>query len=603
MKRVSLNGLREGPWTGPAVIGAAAVAMLAWSWRRWPDVVIDFGRQLYVAWRLSEGQTLYRDVAYFKGPLSAYWNAFWFRVLGVGITTLVVVNLMVLACVTWLLYRLLCVISDRIAASLACLTFVLMFGFGQFEAINSYNFVCPYSHEATHGVALALAAIYCLYRYQLRRQIVFLATTGLAVGLVFLTDGPLFFAALIATLAGVGLTLWAERPTRQRSALLCGTFFGSAILPPLVAYDLLAQAMPPHDALVGMLGSLPWTFKKEFASLELYKWGIGVSDIRASLRTILLWTLLYAALFVPPLALGFLMRQRNRLRLWVMAGLFALVTSLLVWKRNDHAWKDMARPLPLLLGMLAVGSFSLLLRQPREMHAQCRSVIRFAIVVLALALLSKMILNTRIWDYGFAWAMPATLVAVVTGCSWAPAWLRKRGWDAGPFRAVALALWCVTLIVHLGRVNSFFRQENVLVGRGVDAFWADGRGLVVNLALNQIAERLPPQETLAVFPEGAMLNYLSRRVNPTPFAVFLPTEQMIYGEQAVLSSLREHPPDHITLVREDTSEQGRFFGRDYGQQVFSWIVANYRDVALIHLPPPQDQQFSILMLERNDHRK
>ena len=55
-----------------ALLVLLALAMLWWTWGRWPDVLVDFGRELYVPWRLASGDVLYRDVAYLNGPLSAY---------------------------------------------------------------------------------------------------------------------------------------------------------------------------------------------------------------------------------------------------------------------------------------------------------------------------------------------------------------------------------------------------------------------------------------------------------------------------------------------------------------------------------------------------
>jgi len=72
---------------------ASAVYMLALSWRRWPDPVIDAGHQLYTAWRLSEGALLYRDVGCLYGPLSSYLNALLFRLFGPGMMVLVWANL------------------------------------------------------------------------------------------------------------------------------------------------------------------------------------------------------------------------------------------------------------------------------------------------------------------------------------------------------------------------------------------------------------------------------------------------------------------------------------------------------------------------------
>ena len=76
-------------WIGPLLIVAAGVIMLAWSWGTWPDPLVDFGAQLYIPWRIAAGQSLYRDIAYFNGPLSQYLNAGLFALLGVGMRTLV----------------------------------------------------------------------------------------------------------------------------------------------------------------------------------------------------------------------------------------------------------------------------------------------------------------------------------------------------------------------------------------------------------------------------------------------------------------------------------------------------------------------------------
>ena len=57
---------------GPLILLAATIAMLWWTWFKWPDPVVDFGRELYTAWQISEGKVLYRDIAYFNGPLSPY---------------------------------------------------------------------------------------------------------------------------------------------------------------------------------------------------------------------------------------------------------------------------------------------------------------------------------------------------------------------------------------------------------------------------------------------------------------------------------------------------------------------------------------------------
>ena len=82
---------------GPGIIIMVGLTMLAMSWRKWPDPLVDFGRELYVPWQLSQGQVLYSDIAYFNGPLSPYFNALIFKTLGVGLMSLAWTNIAILA--------------------------------------------------------------------------------------------------------------------------------------------------------------------------------------------------------------------------------------------------------------------------------------------------------------------------------------------------------------------------------------------------------------------------------------------------------------------------------------------------------------------------
>src|SRR5438093_13785927 len=132
-----------GRWAGPLLVAAVAVTMLAATWSRWADPLVDFGRELYVPWQLVRGRVLYTDVAYLNGPLSPYLNALWFRLFGIGMRTLVICNLAILAAIVVLLYRLLEPMSDRLAATAAGLAFVTLFAFGHVTAVGNYNFVSP----------------------------------------------------------------------------------------------------------------------------------------------------------------------------------------------------------------------------------------------------------------------------------------------------------------------------------------------------------------------------------------------------------------------------------------------------------------------------
>src|SRR4051812_44070146 len=139
-------------YLGPAIITVVALIMLAWTWRGWPDPIVDFGRELYVPWQISKGAVLYSDIAYFNGPLSPHFNALVFKLLGPSVMSLVYSNLLWLTALIVMLYRLLVTVADRLAATTACLVFVTVFAFVQLVQVGNYNYVTPYSHEITHGL-------------------------------------------------------------------------------------------------------------------------------------------------------------------------------------------------------------------------------------------------------------------------------------------------------------------------------------------------------------------------------------------------------------------------------------------------------------------
>src|SRR5881392_3283113 len=81
---------------GLSIVALAMIAMLIFSWRCWCDPIADFGRELYVPWQLAHGKVLYRDIAYFNGPLSPCLNSILFRIFGASLMTLAWANIVIL---------------------------------------------------------------------------------------------------------------------------------------------------------------------------------------------------------------------------------------------------------------------------------------------------------------------------------------------------------------------------------------------------------------------------------------------------------------------------------------------------------------------------
>jgi hypothetical protein len=271
----------------------------------------------------------------------------------------------------------------------------------------------------------------------------------------------------------------------------------------------------------------------------------------------------------------------RRARELVLAAVLALGTACALWiVHTEVPWLGAALPLPLVA--LATGAGLL----ARAWRGGARERTGLALAALALALLSKMLLNARIAHYGFTLALPATLLTVALLTGWIPAWLTARGRSGLTFRAGAAAILGFTAAMHVAETGDWLGRKTETVGEGRDAFRADLRGRIVVEALRTIEQA--GVDTLVVLPEGVTLNYLARVRNPTPYINFMPPEMILFGEEVLLAALREARPDAVLVVHKDTTEYGfPFFGRDYGAAVMDWVREAYRPVGLLGDEPLQ----------------
>src|SRR5262245_44950402 len=271
-----VTGGRWAPsrWLGPLAIGIAFVGLARWSWGKWPDVLIDFGNQLYVPWRLAEGKVLYADIAHKEGPLSMYALALRLGVFGVSLRTLVWANLVLLAALCGLVYGLFSRACDRFTATLVCLVCLGVFAFSQYVGIANYNFVCPYTHEQTHGLLLAVVMLVAIERSLAGRRARWCALAGACLGLVALTKVELFVPTAAVAALGIALLVATAPPSGApvRASILA--FVAAALAPPALALALLRAQMPAHQALDALLQN--WRFLGENVfSNRFYQLGFG----------------------------------------------------------------------------------------------------------------------------------------------------------------------------------------------------------------------------------------------------------------------------------------------------------------------------------------
>ena len=571
----------------------ALAALASWSWRSWPDPLVDFGRELYGAWRVALGEVPGRDLAWLSGPLSVEWNGLLMRVFGVSAGTIFIANLGLLAAIVLLLHRRALQLGDRFGALLAIGFFLPVLAFGVYGGINNYTYAAPYAHELTHGLLLGLICLALLdswFRGGRRKGV---ALSGVVLGLCLLTKLEMFAATAGAVLVRLAAGGGGAERRRSTAALLLGA---GAALPPLIAWAAYARVLGASEAGGVVLGALTGFGHPELYAMPFYRAGLGLTDPASSIDRLVSWALAWTLLAAvsTTIALG----ARGALgRRAPIAPLGLVLGFLPLWLvRKEVHWFEAARPLPLAALTLFVLT---LIKRLRATQPEQRSELgaRLAWIAFAGLALAKMALNARLVHYGFVLAAPATVLVVLATSTWLPRWVDQRGGSGRLLRALMLGLWSATACAYFETSAEWNARKTSTLGAGADRLRVASRGQIAAQALAEIEGRITPDQTLLVLPEGIMLNYLARRASPTRFLNFMPPELVIFGQPTMLAALEASAPDLIAIVHKDTSEYGyRFFGRDYGQQLAAWVGARYEPVALFGEPPLVDRGFGITLL-------
>ena len=480
-------------------------------------VPLDEGAVVHVAERLAQGEVLYRDVATGVMPGVYYLLALLFKVFGSSITVGRVLQMLVLAGSTTLIY----VISRRFgrvgASTLAALVYfaVALFGY-------------RYPSYSSLAVLMILIGVYFFIRAldEIDRRRWF-ALGGVCLGLALLTKqnyGATVFAALFGT---VVLRAFVQRfpALREAGSITDGSstdgaaewsawigvvIFGTACVAPIVLavgafafagagdemlgytvesvfsttaasfympFPLLALNDPFHF-LDDRLNYFPSPLVAEVLGQGLHRESAGV-------------LIAVTYLTLPAILLAGAFRILNRLRRsaidWAELGLVLSAVALFtgVFPRSDFQHLMLVSSLPLIVGVMLTGS------PDGAAHKAGRrgSAVTFWLTRLAMA--------------GFAlFALAAALPPL------------------------------------LGLVVDFPEKQNTRVGRGrsgqlrVSAPQAEEiRGI-----LDYLEGETPEGAPILVIPEAPLYYFLADRPNPTPYPLVLPGS---FDEEAFVASLNK----------------------------------------------------------------
>jgi len=540
------------------VVGAATVVLFLASRGRWSEPLIDSGREWIVPDALARGELLYRDVVYWFGPFTPYFQAAFLKAFGSGMASLVIAGAVSAAAVLAVLFAVLRLVAGRRDAwpwsALAIPALVFM--------PNAGGALLGMGYRIWHAAGFTLAAAALASsprRTGPGRGALRAAAAGVCAGLAGLCRIEWGLAALAASVLAC-LVRPRDRRAGMRDAALAAAA-GLAVLAAGLGYFVWragwdAVVRDGHVLLTGLPAETR-NFLVHFSGVR--DWPRGLAEMAYSTA---MWSglALVVALLARPTAGG---------RRAVLA---ALVAALVVLAGSAAAGGA---------GSAVVYSAAPLVSLAALAAALLRRRGSGAAALAACGALGLVLSYRRIFHIGdsayvgppllFAFVSAAGLVRLVEGRVRAASARRRL---ASGLRGLVAALVVAAFAARIWQYRSI---EAVPIA-GTDGMLSSRQELTREIEELARAVRAGTRDGdgLVVFPEGEILNLLAERPNPIRHKLYLPGYLTDANEPAVLAELEAARPAAVVIWNRPVTEYDRsLFGADYGLKIRDWLRANY----------------------------
>jgi hypothetical protein len=541
------------PWLWLVTLFAGLAAI---SWQAWANPIADGGREMYVPWRLADGEMLYRDLFFVYGPVVPYWHAALFRTFGVHLNLLYASGLVVGAAtivVAFLLARL--VVTTGLALAAASLVAV-----GCVFHPSADNCVFPYSFNASYASLMNLLAGWLLLTSDGARR----------GGRPLLAATCVAFSALAKQEFGVGglaflviHAFWCLRTADPRTQRTLGWALAIALGLPALGYGFFAWQVGPYRLVTESL----WPHRMLSAMARFERYTVGSTfDLRLVGRLLVHASGILATMAVL-VAAAYAGERRTRGMgfLLMLAAAAGTLASPLGPGLLDFLYAGRAH-----LTNAVVLAFAAVLSWRRDRLRNVRWV-----VLLAFLQTWRSPLFGGVSVYS-AFVNPAALVVLI--------WLLAEGWASlasvrsrSAWQRAVLAV-CVTACAVTVTVKArVFRRIDHRVATERGALYVHPSvGPALEGLLRTVEARTAPADRVLLLPEDNAVHFLSGRRSVSRHYQIIPGILDADGERALIATADLERVRFATVSNRMTAEYGApFFGVDYCQEIGRWLRARF----------------------------
>ena len=518
-----------------------------WSWYKWPDLLVDFGHELYVPWRISEGAVLYKDLAHLYGPLSQIYHSIIFSVFLPSYSLIVLSNFSILVVALVFLFLILKRLGGEYPAHLSLWFFISIFCFSEYTGISNYNFISPYAHESTHGFLLLTLLMHALLE---RKNISYCA---LLLSLIFFTRVEILFSSLTLVSLLILKQYFVDKVKFKNCSavkILALSLFLAIVIALIISLFFGIDFYSTFNSLRHISGPL--------TNSSFFKSVMGTDAFLLNLTQVFLYLITCSAIYK---LLSFVFTKSDSYYVKFLLGILLFyILSVCVTQKN---FNDISLIIPSLCVI-----FSIYCIKVRDYELAL-------FLITAFSLTLKIILNARFGHYGF-YLLPLA-------CSGIIIFLHKYSNKNKFFIFVILLSFSYRYTeysnsFYIHKTNNFYDQFYTF--SATEAFTnklpTGDRVSVIENTLRWLSTETKKNATLAVIPDGSMINFLLKKYNPSKYHVVNTTELIAFND--IKEEFSTYQPDWIVLYGSpnETSEMGQFFENKQGKKLVDWIFQNYQ---------------------------
>lgn len=580
------------------------VLMLAASWQRWTQPLLDHGREMNLPTRILAGEHLYSDVQFLYGPFAPHFNALLYKLFGIQLGTIKVAGalcaVIILLMIYWLSRRLMSVWESAAVTSLVMALCAIK---------STANYIQPYAYAALYGCVFALASLVCSVRFVQLRQARLMMWAGLFAGLSLISKPEIALAAW----AAAGTALLAESLAVRRPLGRAALNF---IVPVLVILALTYGFILRNVSLATLLNDNHVLFTN--MPPQLIYFNRHISGL-AKLPNSLWFTLTGVAVFgiwagaCATVGAALSLRRQGWLQTLRLSGLVLLIgvaareaaIKFLGVADDVTPFASAIVALPVVIGVIAWRIWK------ARTDAEPVSIEQRMLIVLAVFSLFSMLralLNVTTTGPYAPFFIP-TLIVVYLYLLFRAAPMFLVPSPQIRLKAQQVAVCLIALLAFGLAINSVrrFRTINTFEVKSARGSFLTlpEIGEPLQAAINFAEERTRPGEYVLSLPIATTINFMAARPYPLREEIVHPGFLSDEKEFDAIERIKSRQVPLVLVANLITSEfRDRVFGADYNKELMRWITEHYHLVARFESKHKQganfdNEPFFILAYERN----